>query len=71
MTLDSVVLVAIVSAFCFAVAEMFTRNALRFSTPITASILSIAGQFILLTILMSFVSIMAKNGQCHISDTKS
>lgn len=53
MTLDSVVLVAIVSAFCFAVAEMFTRNALRFSTPITASILSIAGQFILLTILIA------------------
>ncbi len=53
MTPDSVVLVAIASAFCFAVAEMFTRNALRFSTPISASILSIAGQFILLTILLA------------------
>ncbi|MDP7662397.1 MAG: DMT family transporter [Nitrospinota bacterium] len=53
MTPDSAVLVAIVSAFCFAVAEMFTRNALRFSTPITASILSIAGQFILLTFLIA------------------
>lgn len=53
MTPDSALLVAIVSAFCFAVAEMFTRNALRFSTPITASILSIAGQFILLTFLIA------------------
>jgi drug/metabolite transporter (DMT)-like permease len=52
MTPADAVLIALVSAFTFAVAEIAIRNALRFSTTISASILTLAVQFLMYTVLL-------------------
>jgi drug/metabolite transporter (DMT)-like permease len=52
MTPADAVLIALVSAFTFAVAEIAIRNALRFATIITISILTLAVQFLIYTVLL-------------------